>query len=488
MATTPPLTEMPSESLEASAVILEPPSQPPTTDETGNPSTSTSTPPEILPIDSHRCFVCLVDETDDTLPPDWCTPCTCSLEGHQDCLLAWVTDLESKDKNVKCPQCKAKIQVTERYDSAIYLHNQLNRYFSFCASKALLVFLSSGIIFASSMYGAQAISWFAGPEALLSFILKTPPKKTPPSSPFLWLFLRWGGGAQKQQPLSSVSLYSCAALPLIAPILFVNRIDVGDLFSIPTALVSATLFTCTTEVLTWPPTPERVLALYPALKSSYFSIHRVLSKNLEKRWTEQAAALSLRQRTLSNDIFSTRSDYSSTTPDDSNVAEAGTPPAEDQELQQPQGVGRLLDWDFDIQIDAGGDDDDAIPNGNDNANANGNRNNNNNGRPAGETNGSGRSAVSFIAGTLLFPAVCFGAGEVLRYVLPSRLVSMGRSTPTGMLQERWGRSFVGGCLFVVLKDAFLLYIKYRKTMNQPFRRVQNSAEGMRRRAAASVRG
>ena len=43
----------------------------------------------------------------------------------------------------------------------------------------------------------------------------------------------------------------------------------------------------------------------------------------------------------------------------------------------------------------------------------------------------------------------------------------------GLLQQRWGRSVVGGCLFVVLRDALMLYVKWRMARMQRERRVLN---------------
>ena len=44
-------------------------------------------------------------------------------------------------------------------------------------------------------------------------------------------------------------------------------------------------------------------------------------------------------------------------------------------------------------------------------------------------------------------------------------------TSRGLLQEKWGRSLVGGCLFVVLKDAVMLYVRWRSAKMHKERRV-----------------
>ena len=74
----------------------------------------------------------------------------------------------------------------------------------------------------------------------------------------------------------------------------------------------------------------------------------------------------------------------------------------------------------------------------------------------------------------MFPVVSYGMGELLRITVPKAWVaSPGSRPPTGLLQQRWGRSLVGGCLFVVLKDKFPLYIKYRRVEVKRNRKVRS---------------
>jgi len=43
--------------------------------------------------------------------------------------------------------------------------------------------------------------------------------------------------------------------------------------------------------------------------------------------------------------------------------------------------------------------------------------------------------------------------------------------PTGLLQTRWGRSVVGGCLFVVIKDMVRVYCRWRMAVSFRERKV-----------------
>ncbi|KAI1175393.1 hypothetical protein F4777DRAFT_332183 [Nemania sp. FL0916] len=372
--------------------------------------------------DTRRCFVCLVDEPEATLPSDWSTPCSCSLEGHQECLLAWVTDLEAQAKDVKCPVCKSPIVVTERYDPAVQLSSFLNRKFSRWSPRILLGFIASGALFSSSIYGVHAISWFAGPDAAIAFLTA----KTEGGSLFQLMHRARHG--------QRINVFNLSILPLIAPALIINRMKVSDVVTLPASLLYGTLCNHSTDLFTWPPPPERVLALYPALKSTYFHIHRALSDSLEKSWAAQARAVGVEHGS-------------------EPIHDVAPPP-------EPAPAMNILDLEIDIQI---GEADDGVPLNDGVAQRN---------RAA---DNSGRSPINLVVGALIWPGVCYGVGELMRHVLPSSLVNKPMYSPaTGLLQERWGRSFIGGCLFVVLKDVFFLYVKYKRMMNRPYRRIKNS--------------
>lgn len=74
---------------------------------------------------------------------------------------------------------------------------------------------------------------------------------------------------------------------------------------------------------------------------------------------------------------------------------------------------------------------------------------------------------------LMLPFVCAAAGEVLRVTLPTRLVTKTRWGQPGLLQQRWGRSLVGGCIYIVARDAVKLYSKYRRLEVKSRRKVKN---------------
>ncbi|KAH8676062.1 hypothetical protein BX600DRAFT_432594 [Xylariales sp. PMI_506] len=426
---------------------------------------TSSTPPAGAPnfdhqADTRRCFICLVDEPEECLPADWVTPCTCTLEGHQSCLLTWVADLEMQGKAVKCPLCKSSIVVVDRWDPAIHLSDTLVRYLSGLSPWLLLSFGLSGVAMSSAFYGMHALEVFAGPESAVRFLFK----RTEPDGYFDIMLERLRKAMPSVVPRDAAAARALLAeegihtgppvdwfhffsLTLIAPALVLNRMHVGEAVMIPSSLMYAMFLSDhKADMLAWPPSPQKALAAFPVVKAIYIHTYRAVSKRLDKKLQSVTAQTHNLQ------------------------GETAEEAAARQGAQQAEAEAEA-DHIIDIQIDlALGDDgqNDAEPldgaNANDPAAPRPNR---------GAVNGLG-SLFNYLAGALMWPTVSYGAGSLLRLVLPTAWTTKPSSGAiTGLLQERWGRSLVGGCLFVVLKDAFFLYVKWRKTINRPYRRIRN---------------
>ncbi|KUI55887.1 E3 ubiquitin-protein ligase MARCH5 [Cytospora mali] len=126
-----------------------------------------------------------------------------------------------------------------------------------------------------------------------------------------------------------------------------------------------------------------------------------------------------------------------------------------------------------VRVEAEADNNQPVPNNN-------NNNNNDNQaqeEPIRERNGTSTTLTELVNGVvtaLTFPLVCWGTGEVLRYTLPEHWLA--RPHPrvvTGLLQEQWGRSLIGGMVFVVARDMLNLYTKHRRVQVRKHRRVRN---------------
>lgn len=76
------------------------------------------------------------------------------------------------------------------------------------------------------------------------------------------------------------------------------------------------------------------------------------------------------------------------------------------------------------------------------------------------------SVSNSLVSALSLPGVCFVMGEALRVTLPG-------SRQHGLLKQQWGRSLVGGCMYVVMKDVVRLYAKHRKVQALANRKVKN---------------
>lgn len=84
--------------------------------------------------------------------------------------------------------------------------------------------------------------------------------------------------------------------------------------------------------------------------------------------------------------------------------------------------------------------------------------------------------VSTVMGALMFPPISSLMGDLIKLTLPSRWVLKPSSRwplggARGMLQEKWGRTLIGGCLFVVLKDVVTLYCKWKKARDFGKRKI-----------------
>ena len=81
-----------------------------------------------------------------------------------------------------------------------------------------------------------------------------------------------------------------------------------------------------------------------------------------------------------------------------------------------------------------------------------------------------------IIGALMFPLISSAMGSFLKHILPESWTTgtfVSGKRPSGLLQTRWGRNIIGGCLFVVLKDAVTVYARWKHAQSHRHRRVLN---------------
>ncbi|KFA77000.1 hypothetical protein S40288_08582 [Stachybotrys chartarum IBT 40288] len=91
------------------------------------------------------------------------------------------------------------------------------------------------------------------------------------------------------------------------------------------------------------------------------------------------------------------------------------------------------------------------------------------------------SISNALVSSLILPGVSFAMGEALRLALPRSWTEThrvgqwyrGTAGRPGLLQQQWGRSLIGGCMFVVIRDAVRLWAKYRRVVAMENRQVKN---------------
>lgn len=358
--------------------------------------------------------------------------------------------MQGKDLNeLECPMCKSHIRVIDQFDFVLQLNDKLTRSLSRASPYILLTLISSGAIVGSTWYGMLAIQLFAGEEALLHYLY---PRQ------HIGTWVKKLGKLLTKEPVcvshnfgkyeGMPNVLHIASLPLIGPALIINRMHQAELVMIPTSFLHVMFFNHRkANILAWPPSPSRALAAFPAIRAMYFHAHRMLSRSLDRRL----------QR------FSAKSHDSQ-----GGTAEQVVPRRDNPEVVAADGDEQqhLVELRVELEIPMG-EVNEALPD-----EAAPIRQN----RPIDAIDAMS-SICNYLVGALMMPMISGLSGMALEVALPKSWVSRPASgRPTGILQERWGRSLVGGCLFVVLKDAFHLYVKYRRAITRPCRRVANNSD------------
>lgn len=284
---------------------------------------------------------------------------------------------------------------------------------------------------------AAGLSWLAWPLSIVN--------------PF------YANRASKAGNIQGHMVFLYVGLPLVAPSLVLFRTKLLDQ---ATALVLPVyfLFSSRHRNVSWPPSAGLTFAVLPYIRSFYNELYRNAFGELEKKW-EYAVQRKPREGETAEQIAALAQE------DDHDAIiglEIGFDEEEEHPVPQPaQGVA---------PGNAGGNagvdgpaEAAAAP-----AQRNNNRGGNNNQWNIEENISTSRIA-STIMGALFFPAISSVMGSLLKNTLPRSWLGFGQSR--GLLKEQWGRSIVGGCLFVVLKDAVLLYCKWRKARDFGKRKV-----------------
>lgn len=374
-------------------------------------------------------------EDDPNDPPVWRSPCQCSLTAHESCLLDWVADLENP-KNGKrkasgqilCPQCKSEIKILRPKSYVVDTYRALDR------ALGKLVFPGLGLSILGS-FGAGA--WVHG---------------------FLSVLVVFG---EEDATHIYEATFNHSGLPLtyaLIPIeLIFARTNYAD-FVLPVGslILLATQINDKFEIdmTVWPPLPSTVFACLPTIRSVYNWCYHKAFCDLNRKWLEEIQPSHAREEDAEEGLAGTNQELVEDVEDGNVVLELqlnlnAEPEAMDggpAEAAGPQN-GQVQPQNGHVHQILGDRGDQLV---------------------------EGTSSVGqMVLGALVFPAVAAGMGTLLGYFLPPSWLTNSNymNGRPGLLRTKWGRSVVGGCLFVVLKDALVLYCRWKLAKGHRQRRI-----------------
>lgn len=410
---------------------------------------------------------------------------------------------------IECPQCKSEIKLARPRNLVVEAVRGMERLGSQMITPGALTVLVGTVYHSSMAWGVHSIYSVFGPEdgfrILRPLILNT---VRPPIDSEL-------NGTAREIGLKLLTVAAdhlvhwrlYIGLPLITPILVLSRTSLADsVLPVLPILFFATQTHSSQDTLDfgqWPPSASLAFAVLPYLRSAYNAYYRKVWAEREKQWLKE-----IQPRVSQNQ-------------NDGN--------AEEGEINNNQGGQNDEDDNvFEVRIDGGiwedwdEEDEEAIPElanavaqhqaaqqqpAENNAEAqqgeqpqpqpNQPNAENQDGQPQPHDHhhhhhhhhqpaAGAERRLSFsptviaetVLGALVFPTIASLSGELLKLALPKSWTTppppskLGfRIAAKGLLQEKWGRSLVGGCLFVVLKDAVMLYVRWKMVRMHRMRRV-----------------
>ncbi|KAH6678182.1 hypothetical protein B0J14DRAFT_582118 [Halenospora varia] len=445
--------------------------------------------------DVRRCWICQQEETEDVPGSSpWKKICPCSLVAHEDCLYQWIADEEANPRDstsphrVVCPQCKSEIRIERPKDLIVDAYDRVQM----LAKSCILPFAASGLLGCCYsglfVYGLNTLNIVFGPEeATRTLNLIRGQQVIDTASQVGLLLRRLTKVAMITDPFFPTMNWKVwVTVPLIGPSLVLLRTNLAGFLPVmfPIILVNPAY----RVIIDWPPSPGLVFAVVPYLRLSYNSLYKHTFGNLEKKW-ELAVQRKPREGETAEEIAQQQRDEEDGAIFEVIVEEEEIPPGPGRRLNNNNNNNGMADGDMvlvghDGQPEARIHDIDGHEQGEHNHDHEHVRvHDHNHQHPHvhhDEWNFrrdiSVTQLASTVTGALFFPYISSMMGDLLYYTLPDKLV--GRSiamkwSGKGLLKEKWGRTVVGGCLFVVLKDVITLYCKWRKAKNAGKKRIMD---------------
>lgn len=505
-----------AQSVDSSTVLLNTPPEQVASPVSSEQSTASQANTAQEEDDPRRCWICFNDETeDDETTSEWRAPCTCSLTAHEKCLLDWIADMEAPNNRrragtraskIQCPQCKSEIKIARPSSYVVDAVRMGERLTGTLLLPGFALVTGTALWSTLTLAGTHTVYQVFGTQDALQIL--APLYETPDvrlTSPVMRMLVH----LQRHWRLD-------IGLPLIPSVLVASRTTWADsvLPFLPLIFFAGSGQPNEVMQLQWPPSAAFSFAALPYIRGFYNAFYDRVCLPREQKWLKE-----IQPRAGTEDAEDAQGDHDH---DHAHDHDHDHEVIEQVEIEVDLGI--FGNWNGDNNdaqappLNAPPQDDDDMP-GLVEAEA----------APAPniprqpaqpqprqrvrhERNiaFSTTSLADTILGALIFPSIAAAMGELLRFSLPmswvtppSRLspaaavswfggwiTSGGKAgskpRPTGLLQTRWGRSLVGGCLFVGLKDAVLLYVRWKMAQNHRKRRVldHDSKKGEGRGATA----
>ena len=489
---------------------------------------STSAQVEIDDPNVKKCWICFADSTEDTPETSpWRDPCPCALVAHEECLLDWIADMEAPNKSrsrsigapqIQCPQCKSEIKLARPKNYVVDAVRGIERIGARAVTPGAVIVLTNLVGRASLAHGMHSVYRIFGADdgyrilrPLVQQWAAPPIDLDLPADQMRDVLVN-----AAMEHIKHWRLY--VGLPLITPMLILSRTQLADsiLPVLPILFFATQTHTVHDDLnfTKWPPSASMAFALLPYLRSAYNAYYQRVWAEKETRWLKEIQPRSGQAQNEGNadgeagdadqrvedvadheHIFEVRIDGGIWEEDFDDEDEQADQARQDMPNNAPLPPQQAPQ-------DQQGDQAAPAPNVPDNRppqNA-GQQEPQPNEQPAGQQQAQpnnqapgrqqdGGRRLSFsptaiaetVLGALIFPTIAELSGELIRLTLPKSWTSMPTSSfssrpgvrigAKGLLQEKWGRSLVGGCLFVVFKDALMLYVRWKMAQMHRRRRV-----------------
>ncbi|KAF2678487.1 hypothetical protein K458DRAFT_423177 [Lentithecium fluviatile CBS 122367] len=487
-------------SVDSQTLLLNsPPSQTTKPAESAQAEASAAQPPQPDAEEPRKCWICFNDETeDDEFSSEWRSPCPCVLVAHEKCLLDWIADMEAPNARrraggnagkILCPQCKSEIRLARPRSVVVDAVRSIERLTGMMLLPGFLFVTATAAYTTMYISGVHTVLQIFGPDDAQRILLPDPqPWTIIPSAAARF-------ATHRGRDMWRLAL----GLPMIPAVLVASRTSAADSFLPFLPLIFfASGGTAQHEMLqlTWPPSAAFTVAALPYVRGIYNAYYERVWLPREQRWLKEIQPRAGTED--ENDVPDQDGDLP--------AGHANHPIILEDEFDDGEEVVEI-EVDFDIFADwnNGGAVDnnnavenppvpiargpgpiDAPPLADDENNGNQNQD----AAPAPNVpqhpaqvrrqrvrrerniGFSTTNLADTILGALIFPTIAAAVGQALNQVLPKSWVTPPKyGKPTGFLQTRWGRSILGGCLFVGMKDAVLLYVRWRMAQNHRMRRV-----------------